>query len=805
MLISLNWLKDFVGIPADLSPRELADRLTMSTAEVEGVKQVVVQANDVIAAKVVRVGAVPEKRRLSHAVLDVGGREVETVTAALNLRPGHIIAYAPEGTTVGVIGKIERTTVAGLASVGMILPGEALGILQTTQEAVFLPPSSEPGSVLDVTELNDWVLEIDNKSVTHRPDLWGHYGIAREVAALLDRPLRAYEELIVPLAGLENEERDAIPIVIDDPTLCPRYSALTMTGMLVQPSPLWMQARLSHVGQRPIDLLVDLTNYIMFDVGQPTHAFDGERVTQIEVAVAKPGETFLTLDGMERKLPKGTLMIQSGRKNVALAGIMGGAETEVTAETKTVLLESANFEPATIRRAAAVMGHRTEASARFEKALDPANTVLGIGRFVKLAVAELPEFRVVSTLSDCYPAPKPAASVEVDLGFANRFIGAEVPRDRVERILTSLGFRCEPSEGDRLLVHVPSYRATRDVAIEADIIEEISRIVGYGNIPDVLPNVTMRSFTAVPAVQVDRRSLELLCGGLGFNEVHTYIWYDQAWLDLLGFEPGECIEIAGASAGGRRLRHTVMPQLVAAAELNRRYFDRFKLVTIGSVFLPEPDPRQDWPGRECRHMGLAAVSRGNEDLAMEELKRSVELWSRQILHRPVAFAEPGDSGSSKPWEHPIKTSDVMIDGRCAGRLTLVPLECRLKIDEHLRRWAIALAEVDLDVAAEVGQADESLCAVPTRPQAELDFSVLADVTHRYATVSEAIGQFEHPLLRRLTLVECYEGKNIPDGKRSLTFRAQVGSAERTLTDEDLQGFREAFTAHLAGCGLALRA
>ncbi len=804
MLISLNWLGDFVEIPADVKPRELAERLTMATAEVEGVRQVTVEAKGAVAAKVVRVEAVPEQRKLRRVALDVGGGEVETVTAAPNLEPGQVLVYAPEGTTVGTIGKIGRTEIAGQTSVGMILPGDALGILQTTQEAVFLPPATAAGSAIDLSELNDWVLEIDNKSITHRPDLWGHYGIAREVAALLDRPLRPYEELITPLSELVNDEQDTIDIIIDDPTLCPRYSALMMTGLRAQPAPLWMQARLSHVGQRPIDLLVDLTNYLMFDVGQPTHAFDGDKVSRIEVAVARPGETFTTLDGMARTLPEGTLMIQSGRRNVALAGIMGGAESEVTPATTTVLLESANFEPATIRRAAAAMGHRTEASARFEKALDPATTVLAIGRFVKLAGAESPELSVVSTLSDGYPAPRPPISVEVDLAFARRFIGVDVSRERAERILTSLEFRCEGGEGDTLVVGVPSFRATRDVTIEADVIEEISRIIGYENIPAVLPDVTMRSFSPVPMLQLERRSLELLCGGLGFNEVHTYIWYDLAWLELLGFDPGECVEIAGASAGGRRLRQTIMPQLLAAADLNRRHLDAFRLTTVGSVFFPEPDPVEDFPAREARRMGLAVVGRGDEDALMNELKGALETWVRQVLHRQAEFAEPDNGRSPAPWEHPVKTAKVVVAGRGLGRLTLVPLECRLRIDEHLRRWAIALSEIDLDAAVAIGQADESLERVSTYPQVELDFSVLIDASRRYAAVAKELERFEHPLLRRLTLVDSYEGKNIPAGKRSLTLRAQVGAADRTLTDADLQAFRQAFTDYLAEHELALR-
>lgn len=804
MLISVNWLRDFVDIPAEVSPRDLANMLTMSTAEVEGVTEIAVQADGAIAAKVVRVGPVPDRKKLTHVALDIGGQEIETVTAAPSLQVGDVIAYAPEGTTIGGIGKIKRTKVGELDSIGMILPGDALGIMQTVQDAVFLPPTTEPGTLVNTDELNDWVLEIDNKSVTHRPDLWGHYGIAREVAALCGTPLKPYSDFAVSDDELTDESKPTILIEIDDPTLCPRYSALTMTGLHVQPSPLWMQARLSHVGQRPIDLLVDLTNYVMFDIGQPTHAFDGDKVDRIEVAVAKPGEAFTTLDDMQRKLPEGTLMIQSGRRNIALAGIMGGADTEVTEQTETVLLESANFEPATIRRAAAAMGHRTEASARFEKALDPVNTILGIGRFIRLAAAELPGLNIASNLSDAYPAPAEAVDVEVDLAFASRFIGVDVSRERAETILSALGFACGDGNDGKLLVRVPTWRATRDVGIEADVIEELSRIIGYDNIPAELPDVTMRSFAPVPDLVLERRSLEVLCRGLGFNEIHGYNWYDPIWNETLGFEPGACVEIAGASAGGRWLRHTVMPQLLAAAELNRRHYDRFELVTVGSVFFPEHDPKEDWPGREARRMGLAVVGRGDEDGRLADLKTAIETWSRQVLHRQASFRETESSSSTRPWEHPIKTADIAVADQVLGRLTVVPVECRVKIDDHLRRWAIAMAEIDLDAATAIGPADEALERIPTHQQVRVDFSILVPATRRYAEIAECVGRFEHSLLRRLTYVESYEGKNIPEGTRSLTFRAQVGADDRTLTDPDLQAFRQAFTEHLHASGLELR-
>jgi phenylalanyl-tRNA synthetase beta chain len=373
MYISLNWIRDFVDLPADIDPRELAERFTIVTAEVEGVEHITCDAKGLIAAQIVSVEPIPGTERMYAVRANLGSTQVDTVTIAEGLKPGDRVIYAPVGSTLPGVGKVSKRQAGGRTSEGMIAPGDALGLATVGQRAVWLPPSTVVGSAIDLAEFDDWVIEVDNKSITHRPDLWGHYGIARELAAVYGKPLEPYP--VAPLKDIDNPSLPEIPIVIDDPAKSPRYSALRFTGVRPQPAPLWMQVRLAHVGLRPIDVLVDLTNYIMAELGQPMHAFDGSNIDRIEVAVAAPGEKFKTLDGVDRTLPAGALMIQSHRKSVALAGIMGGFDTEITEKTTDLLLESANFEAATIRKCAAALGHRTDASARFEKSQDPLNTV----------------------------------------------------------------------------------------------------------------------------------------------------------------------------------------------------------------------------------------------------------------------------------------------------------------------------------------------------------------------------------------------------------------------------------------------
>ncbi|MFQ6048508.1 MAG: phenylalanine--tRNA ligase subunit beta, partial [Phycisphaerae bacterium] len=723
--------------------------------------------------------------------------------AATGLSAGAMLVFAPPWASLPGSGTIGRTIVAGHSSDGMIVPAEAIGIEQMAGQAVLLPPTAGLGSQIDVGMLNDWIIEIDNKCITHRPDLWGHYGLAREVAAIYRLPLKPYRQFIVPPEQMDDPSLPPVPITIDQPEKCRRYTGLILEGFCRQPAPLYMQARLSHVGIRPIELTVDLTNYVMAELGQPMHAFDAAKVDRIEVGLAQAGQRFTTLDGLERLLPEGALMIQSGGRNVALAGIMGGADSQVTAETTRVLLESANFDAATIRRCAARLGHRTESSARFEKGLDPNNTVLGIGRFVQLARQELPQLRAVSRLSDCYPNKPAPIQIEVDLDFADRFLGRAVEPQQVRQILQALEFGVS-SAGDRTIrVQVPSFRATRDVTMEADVIEEIARFVGYENIEPRLPTVTLRRCEPNALHQLERRTLGLLCGSLGFAEIHSYIWDDAAWLGVLGFEPAPGLTLRNPPAVGmERLRQTLVPALLAAVEGNRHHYERFNLVEVGSVFLPAA-PESD---AERRRLGLACVIRGGEHAerqVLEQLKSAIECWAQQVLVRAARFVLPA-SQPRPPWEHPYKSADVLIADRRVGRVTVVPEGLKRRIHEHLRGWSVGLAEIELDPLLSLARPEVRLRPVPAYPQVRLDFSVLAEVGRSFAQIAETLQRFEHPLLRRLSFQGSYQGPPLPSGKTSLTFRACIGDPNRTLTDQDRRDFERSFVRFLAENGLPLR-
>ena len=879
MLISLNWIRDFVDLPADLDPKALGLRLTVTTAEVDGVHEIRVNARGLIAAKVLAAKELTSTgRKLRLVTLDVGGKTIETVSAAPSLPVGAQVVYAPPGAHVAALGDINVSTVAGHTSRGLILPGEAIGIEKAIQEAVFLGAEFKPGDALPAHLFDDWLIEIDNKSITNRPDLWGHYGIAREVAAILAldlsrglqpaRPndpqtscsnqpnrsdvgdiaqakacgsgLRPYDGFLVPEAELRSAS-EKIPIRIADANACRRFCALRFDGVPTQPAPLWMQLRLGHVGLRPISGLVDLTNYLMCDLGQPMHAFDAGKVDAIEVDFAKDGEVFRTLDGVDRKLVRGDLMVQSRGKSIGLAGVMGGLETEVTEKTTSLLLESANFHPAVIRKTASRLGLRTDASARFEKSLDPVNPVLGIGRFVKLAREMYPKMRLTSALSDAFPGPLPPISVRVNPQHAARALGRELSGAEASKLLAPLGFVVS-DRGTAWDVSVPSYRATNDISMEADVIEELARYVGYGNIAPAMPVVAMRRFAVNPLQDITRRTIEYFTTGHRFQEIHGYLWYDARWLKQVGVQPGSCLELRNPAAEGLHLlRRTLMPGMLAAAARNRFHFDAFALLEVGSVFEPDGDqyrdregadgkveksksrnvetkenmpndPSRDREGADTRdardaeylHLGLVLARRakGADEELLGRLKGAIEGWIWNRFGMQVRY-ERASADPTRPWMHPQRTAAVVVADQPHGTISVVDLALRRAMDEHLSAWSIAWAEIRLDDLAVLPRQTERLAGIPAFPRVEIDFSFLVPSALAYAQVVRQVTSFRHELLRQLRYVGSFTGGAVPAGSRSLTLRCVLG-AERTLTDEDTGAFRAEFEKNLSTQEFSIR-
>lgn len=800
MLISLNWIKDYVDLPDKLDPRDLTEELTVTTAEVEGLERTAIDAVGLRVARIESVRPIADNPKLKETVLDTGdGKSAGTVTAAPVLRAGDRVIYAPPGASVAKLGIIRESTVAGRPSVGMILPGDALGMELAASEAVFLGDECQPGDPIAPELFEDWVIEIDNKSLTHRPDLWGHYGIAREIAAILQVPLKPYPT--VPTDELLKGDLPEFPIAIADAQACRRYSGIVLRGVPTRPAPLWMQLRLGRIGLRPISGLVDLTNYIMTDLGQPMHAFDAALADAIEVDWAKSGETFETLDGIQRTLTGDDLMIQSHGRSVAIAGVMGGVETEVSDNTQSLLLESANFDPATIRRTAGRLGLRTDASARFEKSLDPAHTEIAIRRFIHLAQEIYCDLAPATRLSDCFPAPPPTAHVTVNPKHVARTIGTELSIDRATQILEPLGFSVAAQASD-WQVTVPSYRAANDVSIEADVIEELARYVGYGRIEPAMPQVAMRRFEPNALHRLEKKTLAHFTAAEGFNEIYGYLWYDGAWLAQLGIDPGPCIELKNpAAAGLERFRRSLIPGLLAAANRNRHHFPKLTLIELGSVFEPGD---QDSP--EQRRVGLLVAHRTKkaDETLLIQLKSAIERWAWQHYARRIGYV-PDESGKgADPWVAAARHASILLEDTQVGNLSVIDAALKRKMDEHWAAWSIAWAELRLDSLAALTPRTETRSTIPAFPLVEMDFSFVVPATTPFRQIAAALGRFEHAAHRQTRFVDSYESKSVGPGKRSLTVRLVAGDAARTLSQADTDDFHAAFETHLKGCGYEIR-
>ncbi|MBI3835026.1 MAG: phenylalanine--tRNA ligase subunit beta [Planctomycetes bacterium] len=820
MLVSLNWIRDCVDLPETTDARALAERFSVTTAEVDDVHEVRSEAKGLRAARIQSIHAAKTNPNLQVVVLELGrGETARAVSNLKGLAAGQLVLFAPGGAHIKTLGTINRGSMGGEEFDGLIVPAEAIGIENAAQDAIHLSPEYQPGESISPELFDDWLIEIDNKSLTNRPDLWGHYGIAREIAAIVRQPLKPYltatpggafsknsASVSVDVAAVTTSNGTSlaqISIVVADAKACPRYSVIAMAGVTPQAAPLWMQLRLGRIGMRPISGLVDLTNYIMADVGQPMHAFDASKVPQIEVDWAKEGEKLRTLDGVERTLTSTDLIIKCSGRSVALAGVMGGLETEVTEHTTTLLLESANFDGATVRQTAKRLNLRSEASARFEKSLDPQNTIPAIKRFIGLARTMYPKLQLTSALSDAFPSPARSVNVTVKPSGVRRTMGRDVTIQEARERLTPLGFTIEENES-AWSVAVPTHRATGDIAIEADIIEELARLAGYGSIKPAAPQTTVRDFAPNALRELQKRSLEHFTATCAFNEIYGYIWYDAKWLTHIGFDPDECIILRNPAAEGmERLRTSLMPGLLAAASLNRFHFPAVALVEAGSVF--ERGSQAGDHNCEFRHLGLVLARHGKaaEEELMAELKNSIRSWSLREFGVEAAFRE-AEGSRTRTWEDVHRTAEVTIGSQVAGRISFISSTLRRRMDEHLSTWGIAWAEIKLSGLESTRRSAERLDSIPEYPQVEKDFSLVASKSIRYSEIVDRLSMFEHALLRRIRYVTSFEGGSMPRDMRSHTFRAVIGDAARTLTDDDTTEFQLSFVAYLKKCGYDLR-
>jgi phenylalanyl-tRNA synthetase beta chain len=817
MKIPLSWLKDYVDITVPIP--EMARRLTLAGLEVETIDYIGLPGAElewapelVVVGELLAVRPHPDADRLVLAEVKYGGPEPEiVVTGAPSLlemrgQDGlHLkVAFAMEGVRLydghaegKVIRKLKRTKIRGVESRAMVCSEKELGISDEHVDIIYLPDDAPVGTPL-AEYMGDAVLDFDIKGPFAH--LQSVYGIAREAAALLGVSLKrdAMEVLAQHPAEL-TPTPDFIELEIADPDLCPRYSAAYIKGVTIGPSPFWMQMRLRLAGQRPINNVVDVTNYVMMELGQPLHAFDyhdlrarpGEDKPAIIVRRAEGGERMATLDGEVRTFDDEMLLITDGGGPVAVGGVMGGLDSEVSEQTQDILLEAANFYFLNVRRTSRKLGLDTEASMRLGRRVDPELTVKAAARAAHL-MAELGGGTVVPVIGDVYPGRQPQRVIEFDPALASRILGIEVPRDEIVRILTSLEFEVAVSESGTLSVTVPSHRL--DVDRPVDLAEEVGRIWGYDRFPTTLMRDELPPQRPNRRLESSERVRDILVG-CGMDEIITYSLVDmeeegQLWLADPSAAPSDYIRIINPLSAERAyLRQTLLPSALNTTRENLRFVDRVAVFEIGAVYLPEAD--QTLPD-EPRHLSVVMTGpREPESWIAGQDRTPMDFYDLKGVAEAL-LAGLGVSGTFEqghhPAFHPGRCAQVSVGDRVVGVLGELHPQVRGAFELPEGQPVCAL-EFDLDELLAAWGAPRTLAPISVHPPVYEDLAVVVDENVSELNVRTLITQTGSSLVRSVTLFDVYRGEQVRAGKKSLAYRLVYQADDRTLTDKEVAKLR----------------
>jgi phenylalanyl-tRNA synthetase beta chain len=780
MKLSLRWLQRHVDLSGIEPQRILAD-LTMSTAEIESLTRFGEGLEPFLVGHVRTCTKHPDADKLSICEVDLGraGGVRQIVCGAPNVAAGQRVVVVKPGDTLPAGGakgplKIKVGKIRGVESEGMICSEAELALSAEADGILVLPPDTPIGArLVDVAPLQDWVLEIDNKSINHRPDLWGHHGFARELAAIYGRELKALPTVALPASGA------TVDVVVDDRQGCPRYCGLVIDGVTSATSPLALRWQLAAVGQRSINLPVDVTNYVMLDLGQPMHAFDARRVGKgpVRVRRARAGESLRTLDGVNRKLTDQDLLICAGDEPEALAGIMGGAGTMVEAGTTTLFLESASFHAASVRRTSMRLGLRTDASARFEKAQDPTNAEAAVHQFLTVLQQYCPTAKPAGPLVDPTGWRYAPKTITLRRARLQLKLGVRLDDDKVAGILRSLqfGVAVTPTGFD---VTVPSFRATKDVAIEDDLVEEVGRMFRYDNIPERPLQGVLAPPPRNEELYLVRRLLEVACLELGCSEVYNYTFVPDAVLAAANASSHAYVQVQNPVAPDvTRVRRHVLPSLLASAAPNLRQHAEIKLCEHGKGYHAEMRGDHQLP-HEVRELAFVFARRDGVH-PYAELREAIASILERVGY-PAAMGRVW-AGSDQPWVHPARAVAVDRDGSPCGYVAhlhpAVATAMQLPV-------TTAIACLDVRALFANGRKIASYRALPTFPLLPVDVALLVDEKVQVAQVVEFLRTTGKKLVRDVKLFEAYRGENLPPGKKSLNFTVTLGADDRTLTDED---------------------
>lgn len=783
----MKFISRFVDLPSDLTYDQIAYDLTMRTVEVEDVIYAADKFHDIVVGEIKEIKAHPNADALRVCIVDVGEDELkQIVCGGSNLTEGHKVCVSKPGAEVvwhgeGEPVKIKETKLRGVPSYGMICGATEVFL------ADLFPPKDER-EIVDFTELgieceagqnvavvaglDDVILEIDNKSLSNRPDLWGHYGVARELAAIYKVP---FNEISAELpTGLP-----AYDIEIEDPDRCPRYTGTKIENVCVKESPAWMKNLITNAGMRPINAIVDITNFVLLGIGQPMHAFDSTHVEGDKIIVrnAKPGEKLVLLDDKELELNDHTLMICDEKEPMGLAGIKGGKKDSILDTTTSVLLEVADFTAPGIRRTEREFDEKTDAGMRYEKGIDTQRIDIGLDMAIRLFREIYPECRITA-FGDCYPQKTENEVIDITQDFLDRRLGEVIEREEIEDILARLGYEVSFEDGTYHCI-VPTWRSTGDVSIHDDILGDIARLLGYEYFKkQPLPVKFEESVHQVKA-DLARRLREYLAFRCGMNEIFTYPWIDEKYIRAAGVDLDSSVRLATPPAPELGfLRSSLIPGMLETIEKNHRFFDEFAVFEAAQVFekgeYSPSSPDEVLPVH--KNMLSGAFAGKDAKTLFFKVKGVIEGMPGYCHFKSFTFKQ-----KEKPsWADEKVWLNIMENGKIAGSIGLISVQALT--ESGIKLISAAAFELDTAMLEAYPSRTNEFVHLPQYPLVEQDLSLLVDESMTWEQIREAIKY----MVKDLRFVEEYRGKQIPAGKKSIMLSLRIGNDDSTMTSKQIE-------------------
>lgn len=791
MKISLNCLKEFVNL-SNINPEDIKDKLTAHVVEVEQIIKQADQFENIVVAKIIEIKKHPQADRLQIALVDDGEENLRPIVCgAPNIAVGQLVPLAKIGAKLSNGLEIQEAEIRGEKSYGMLCSIKELGLGDNHDGIMILDKRAKIGQNLaEFLKLDEIVLEIDNKSISNRPDLWGHYGIARELSVLFEKKLKEHP---AKNFKIKKGKDSKLEIEIKNKNLCKKYIALKIDQIKVEESPNWLKNKLQALGLNPINNIVDAANYVMLETGQPLHIFDAKGIDKIIVKKAEKNEKFVTLMGEEKILNENDIVISDEKQSIALAGVIGGKEKEVNNTTTSIIIESANFDAIPIRKTAQRLNCRTDAAMRFEKSLDPQLCQLALNRIVELLKTMQKNIVISSEILETGDWKEELIIIDLNLDWLKKIIGEEIKEKTIKSILESLGLKVKEKTNKDWEVKIPSWRQ-EDLRIKEDLLEEIIRIYGYNNIPASLPDDKLEPPIKDPLLELIKKVKNILSRSYKMTEIYNYSFLGQEQLTKLNIDTNNHLRLLNPSSSHFEfLRTDLIAGLVSNIQSNQAKKENLSFFEIGNIFLnvageiPKDKKQNESLPYQEKKLGLALANYQGDSFS--NLKSIITSFLNEIQNNLNLEFLPSDL--EIPWAKKDENALIMLNNREIGFIAKLSPEA---IKKNSLKKDVSLAEISLKNLLNIlNETPKAEYQAPAKfPSLKRDLAFMIDQKILYNDINREIKNFS-PLLKELELFDVY---NLEENKKSLAFHLSYASEEKTLSTEEVDKIQAELIKHL---------